>query len=86
MLVFATPIVSLALFGKDWTSIAGAVVLGIIAAILAARLVRAFIKVNCPICGSNDIRENYYGGRGSDDVTHTCNACGRQYDCGVLRD
>ena len=80
-----TPFILLLVFAQDWSNFAGGIALGIILAVIAAKLVRRFFRIRCPRCGSNNIQENYYGGKGSHNVAHTCASCGARYDNGLLQ-
>jgi hypothetical protein len=78
-----TPFILLLVFAQDWSNFAGGIALGIILAVIAAKLVRRFFRIRCPRCGSKNIQENYYGGKGSSDVAHTCTSCGARYNNGI---
>ena len=80
-----TPFILLLIFAKDWSNFFGGIALGIILAVIAAKLIKRFVRVTCPLCKSGSLRENYYGGRHSKDVAHTCESCGARYDNGTLQ-
>jgi hypothetical protein len=80
-----TPFILLLVFAKDWSNFAGGIALGIILAVIAGKLVRRFVRVSCPGCGSKNIKANYHGGKGSRDVAHCCNNCGASYNNGLLQ-
>jgi membrane protein implicated in regulation of membrane protease activity len=86
MVCLFTPFGLWLIFGKDWSFFAGAIVLGFILSVIAAKMIRRYLRVCCPLCGSNQMHENYYGGRGSKDVAHTCESCGARFDNGTLQD
>jgi hypothetical protein len=80
-----TPFFLLLAFANDWSNFAGGIALGIVLAVIAAKLVRRFMRVSCPRCADTHMQENYYGGKGSKDVAHTCNNCGAYFDNGTLQ-
>jgi hypothetical protein len=86
MVCLFTPFLLLLVFAKDWSNFAGGIALGIILATIAGKLIGRFVRVCCPKCGSKNVRENYYGGKGSQDVAHTCNDCSAQFDNGTLQE
>ena len=75
----------LLIFADDWSYFFGGIALGILLAVIAAKIVKRFFRVICPRCQAGNLRENYYGGRHSKDVAHTCESCGARFDNGTLQ-
>ena len=84
MVCLFAPFLLLLAFANDWSNFGGGIALGIILAVVAGKLVKRFVRVRCPQC-SGVLQEDYYGGKGSRHVAHTCTACGARYDNGTLK-
>ena len=81
-----TPFLLLLIFAPDWSNFAGGIALGIILAVLAAKLVRRFMRVSCPRCAAKQMQENYYGSKNARGVVHICGNCDAHYDNGTLQE
>ena len=72
-------------FNDIWFVTAG-FILGGFCTYFCVKLINKYIKVYCPICGSDDIRENYANSpRGTNsNVEHNCTSCNSKFVDGQL--
>ena len=81
-----TPFLLLLVFANDWSNFAGGIALGIILAVVAAKLVRRITRLSCPRCQARQLQERYSAAKDSKDVAHLCANCGAHFLNGTLQE